>query len=371
MMAHRVAVRSRTLPSMSALRVGLDARLYGRGLGIATYIDGLARALAERGDVSEVVLLGGAADASPSLHRGGRGITAALVDPRLARRQLASLELDVLHFCANLGWLRSGAVPHALTVHDAIFLDARGRTLRQRVGRAAMRSLVPRSIAAAPTLITVSETARLDLARLGAGDRAVVVCPHGAPDDIVALDVPRTDVLVFAASDPRKGTALALRAWEAALPQLSSTTTLHLLTAAGIGADDARHAARLPRTKIHGRLERSDLVTLLGSARALLHTSSAEGFGLPVLEAMTGGTIVVGGLAPSVRWLAGDALAPSTDAGLAGDLVAVCTDDELAAQLRARGLQRAAEFSWATSARLHVKAYREAISAGSEPARQA
>jgi len=86
---------------------------------------------------------------------------------------------------------------------------------------------------------------------------------------------------------------------------------------------------------------------------------------------MTGGTIVVGGLAPSVRWLVGDALAPSTDAGLAADLVAVCTDDELAAQLRARGLQRAAEFSWATSARLHVKAYREAISAGSEPARQA
>ncbi len=36
---------------MSPLRVGLDARLYGRGLGIATYIDGLAKALALRADI--------------------------------------------------------------------------------------------------------------------------------------------------------------------------------------------------------------------------------------------------------------------------------------------------------------------------------
>ena len=348
---------------MCALRVGLDARLHGRGLGVATYIDGLATALARRGDIAEVVLLGGGDAALPGIRCVRGAATVALADPRLAPRVLRDLELDCLHFCANVGWLRRGEIPHVLTVHDAIFLDAPGRTARQRVGRAAMRAMVPRAIASASALITVSEVARGDLARLGAGNRPLHVCPHGAADDVVPLDVPRRDVLVFAASDPRKGTTLALQTWEAALPELAPDTRLHLLTAAGLAAEDGAYAARLPRTTIHGRLPRAELVALLGSARALLHTSSAEGFGLPVLEAMTGGTVVVGGIAPSVRWIAGDALAPRAGAGtgLAASLVAVCRDDELAARLRARGLRRAAQFSWEASAELHVAAYRAAI----------
>lgn len=353
-----------TVAMMSGIRVGLDARLHGRGLGIATYIDGLAEALMQRSDVDEVLLLGGGAGSVSGATSVHGPIGRALADPRLGRRQLAGLELDVLHFCANIGWLRRGAAPHALTVHDAIFLDARGRTLRQRAGRAAMRTLVPRSIDATPALITVSAVARQELARLGAGDRHVHVCPHGAPGDIVPSKAPRTDVLVFAASDPRKGTTLALQTWEAALPELPATTRLHILTAAGLAAGDARHAARLPRTVIHGRLERRALVALLGRARALLHTSRAEGFGLPVLEAMTGGAVVVGGLAPSVRWIAGDALAPDSGAGLAAALVTVCRDDKLAARLRARGIRRAAQFSWEASAELHLAAYREAIGPG-------
>lgn len=354
---------------MSAIRVGLDARLYGRGLGIATYIDGLAKALAQRGDVSEVVLVGGGPDPGPGTRSVRGRVTGALADPRLARRQLADLELDVLHFCANVGWLRRGAVPHALTVHDAIFLDDRGKTLRQRIGRAAMRALVPRSIGAASALITVSETSRRELARLGAGDRLVHLCPPGAPDDVVPSGGPRTDVLLFAGSDPRKGTTRALQTWEAALPELPVEARLHVLTAAGISDGDRRHATRLPRTVIHGRLERAELATLLGRARALLHTSRAEGFGLPVLEAMTGGAVVVGGLAPSVRWIARDALAPDPGSGLAAVLVSVCRDDELAARLRERGLRRAAQFSWAASADRHVAAYRDAIASGAHPAR--
>jgi glycosyltransferase involved in cell wall biosynthesis len=346
---------------VNALRVGLDARLYGRGLGIATYIDGLATALSRRDDVAGVVLLGGGDGSVPGVRCVRGTITAALADPRVARRRLADLELDVVHFCANIGWLRRGALPHALTVHDAIFLDARGGTARQLAGRAAMRAVVPRSIAAACSLVTASDVARRDLARLGARGLAFHVCPHGAPDDIEPLDVPRRDVIVFAAADPRKGTTLALRTWETALPELPADARLHLLTAAGLGAQDRSYAVRLPRTEIHGRMRRAELAALLGSARALLHTSRAEGFGLPVLEAMAGGTVVVGGMAPSVQWIAGDALAAGA---FAPALVAVCTDDELAARLRSRGLRRAAQFSWAASAQCHMAAYRDAIASG-------
>ena len=333
---------------MTALRIGIDTRLHGRGLGIATYIDELAAALAARPDVDEVVRLG----------------NRALLDPALTARLLRSLRLDVLHFPANIGWLRRGPIPHVLTVHDAIFLDARGRTTRQLVGRAAMRALVPRSLSAACEVVTVSDVAREELRRLGAAG-PVHVCPHGAPSDIVVQDGPRTAVLVFAATDPRKGTALALDTWEAALPGLPAQTELHLLTAAGLDDGDARRAAGLARVRIVGRLDRPELTALLGSARALLHTSVAEGFGLPVLEAMVGGTVVVGGLAPSVRWLAQDALANPAGtvdpAGLAAALVDVCSDDARAADLRARGRRRASQFTWSASASLHLTAYRAAV----------
>lgn len=336
---------------MRALRIGIDMRLQQRGLGVATYVDGLVGALAQRTDVEEVV----------GLDAGDRRL---LADPAGSARRLAELRLDVLHFPANIGWLRRGPVPQVLTVHDAIFLDDRGRTARQRVGRAAMRVLVPRSLAVADEVVTVSDVAREDLLRLGVR-REVHVCPHGSADDIVPRDPRRATVVVFAASDPRKGTALALRVWEAALGGLPQRTELLLLTAAGLSDADARMAGRLPRVRVIGRLERAQLAQTLGEARALLHTSTAEGFGLPVLEAMGAGAVVVGGLAPSVRWLAADALAGSGGGlhpeRLARALVDVCADDALAEELRARGMRRAAQFTWAASAEGHVVAYRAAI----------
>ena len=347
-------LRVRRSARVSLLRIGIDTRLHARGLGIATYVDGLARALADHPEVEEVVLLGAA------------GVTA--IDPALRPARLLALHLDVVHFPANLGWLRRGPVPHVLTVHDAIFLHARGRTPRQLAGRALMRALVPRSASVAWEVVTVSDVARQDLRQLGV-DRHVHVCPHGAPQDVAPQPGPRTAVLLFAASDPRKGTTLALHAWEAALAELPEQTELLVLTAAGIGDDDARLAARLPRVRTLGRLDRSVLARLLGTARALLHTSSAEGFGLPVLEAMAGGTVVVGGLAPSVRWLAGDALADAGGArhaaALAHALVEVCTHDRLAAELASRGRRRASQFTWAASAERHLAAYKAAVAQGS------
>ena len=289
----------------------------------------------------------------------------ALIDPALSPGRLASLDLDVVHFPANLGWLRRGPVPHVLTVHDAIFLHARGRTARQLAGRALMRALVPRSVSMACEVVTVSDVAREDL-RSGLGvDRHVHVCPHGAPEDIVPQPGPRSAVLVFAASDPRKGTALALEAWRTALPALPAQTELYLLTAAGsatrtrvlllafLGFADS--IASIVRAGIAAR-ERSGVAAHL--IRGGLRAPRTR-------QAMVGGAVVVGGLAPSVRWLAGDALAgvggARDAASIAAALVEVCTHDGLASDLRSRGRTRASQFTWSASAEGHMTAYRAAI----------
>ncbi|HEV2776389.1 MAG TPA: glycosyltransferase [Solirubrobacteraceae bacterium] len=355
------------------LRIAIDARLAWRGLGIATYVEELTRALAERADVEEVVLVGstrGAAARGPKIRSAHAAVPAALLHTSIGGRVLARLGVDVVHFAGNVGPARSYVVPHVLTVHDAIFLDAPGATLRQRLGRAYLRRVVPRAAAAAPVVVAVSPTGADDARRLGARAAAIRVIPHGVPRRRPAAGPTGRHVLLFAARDPRKGTAVALRAWANAVERLPADVELVVLCAAGLGTSEAALASATPHVRRVGRLSRSDLDDLVGAALALVHTSTAEGFGLPVLEAITAGVPVVGGYAPSVRWIAADALLatePGDDRALADALVRLIRDDSLRADLALRGRRRAAEFSWERSAAAHVAAYRAALAAPPTP----
>jgi len=75
---------------------------------------------------------------------------------------------------------------------------------------------------------------------------------------------------------------------------------------------------------------------------------------------MACGTPVVCGNASSLPEIAGDAalLVPPDDIpAIAGAIVRILTEPGLAAGMRARGLKRAAEFSWQRTARLTLDAY--------------
>ena len=81
--------------------------------------------------------------------------------------------------------------------------------------------------------------------------------------------------------------------------------------------------------------------------------SRYESFGIPIVEAMACGCPVVTATTSACPEVAGDAallVDPDDVAGLAAAMERVSLDDELAAELRARGLRRAAEFSWTRSA---------------------
>src|ERR1700688_1715561 len=89
-------------------------------------------------------------------------------------------------------------------------------------------------------------------------------------------------------------------------------------------------------------------------AGVFVFPSLYEGFGLPPLEAMASGTPVVTSNISSLPEVAGDAAVlvdPYSPQAIAGGIERVLTDERLRQDLRARGLARAKQFSWAASVR--------------------
>ena len=165
---------------------------------------------------------------------------------------------------------------------------------------------------------------------------------------------------------PRKDIEAALAAFE----RCADAGAPHALVVAGArGWRDEATIARLRASRhasrIHllGRVEDAALVRALRGADALLHASRHEGFGLPPLEAMACGTPVVALRATAVPEVVGDAavlVEPDDPEALSSAVLALLEDAVRQAELRERGLRRAAELTQTRTTELTVEAYRRA-----------
>jgi glycosyltransferase involved in cell wall biosynthesis len=121
-----------------------------------------------------------------------------------------------------------------------------------------------------------------------------------------------------------------------------------------------------PRRRVRrlSYLPREHLVALMRGARALLFPSLYEGFGLPVLEAMSVGTPVMTSNVTSLPEVAGDAallVDPLDTDDIARGIRTLDNDSDLRAELRQRGLQRAALCSPEAYQRRIAALYRSVI----------
>jgi glycosyltransferase involved in cell wall biosynthesis len=101
---------------------------------------------------------------------------------------------------------------------------------------------------------------------------------------------------------------------------------------------------------------------LYRSAHALAFPSLNEGFGIPILEAMSVGLPVLTSDCSSMPEVAGDAAVlvdPTDTDSIAAGLGRVIEDEELRSVLRQRGLARAAEFTWRRAAKAVLGVYEE------------
>jgi glycosyltransferase involved in cell wall biosynthesis len=120
-----------------------------------------------------------------------------------------------------------------------------------------------------------------------------------------------------------------------------------------------------------GYVSDNELPTLYRRARAFCLVSHYEGFGLPVLEAMSYGTPVITSNVSSLPEVAGDAalrVSPDDPASTASAMEAIEADERLREQLSERGRKRAAAFSWEEAAMKTLAVYREVAETGSSQA---
>ncbi len=207
-------------------------------------------------------------------------------------------------------------------------------------------------------LIAVSESTREDLVRsYGVSRERIRVVPLGVSPPSVApapaerlseLGVDGSFVLQVGRIERRKNQATAL----AAVERLDGL----ILVVAG-PEQDAALAARLrasPCCRVLGLVDQPLLELLYRRASAVVVPSLYEGFGLPVLEALARGKVVVAAKASSLPEVGGDAVLyfqdPEDPEHLARALEAALGDRELQTKLEGAARARAAKFTWDATA---------------------
>ncbi|MTD55002.1 glycosyltransferase family 4 protein [Amycolatopsis pithecellobii] len=233
----------------------------------------------------------------------------------------------------------------SVTVHDTVPWTHPG-TLTPR-GVAWHRAMIRRAARRARGLIVPTQAVADDLRRWVPVRVPVRVAGHGVTaalsSGVDVADLPEHYVLAVGTLEPRKGIDVLLDAMaELEVP-------LVLAGQPGWGGV----APRGDRVRVLGRVSDDVLATVLRRASVLAAPSLAEGFGLPVLEAMAAGVPVVHSDAPALVEVAGGAgvCVPRGDAkALAAGLREVLSAPAKAAELVAAGRARAARFSWERAA---------------------
>lgn len=267
--------------------------------------------------------------------------------------------------------------PYVVTAHDLIrwFDLTRPQPFIARprgLARAALRRDYA-GIARAAHVITPSEASRRDvLAHLGVPAERVTVVPeavdHARFRPVPPRPAPWPYLLVVGSEHPRKNLDAALRAF--ALLKARGHEALRLVKVGEPGDGEAPFGERTRRlvrelglereVVLTGRVPDEELPGWYSGATCLLMPSEAEGFGLPPLEAMACGTppvVSTAGALPEVVGDAGLVVAPHDVAGLARSVERLLLDDALRGALRARGLARAALFTWDRAARQTLAVY--------------
>ncbi len=371
------------------LRVGIDVRYLSHRLvgGVHTYVARLVPALIESAPNDTFLLYadgkaplelaappGTTVRTMPWRHQGS-----SVWNDRLMGRWMAKDGVDVAFFPANYGFGPASAAS-VVTVHDAInllplrhslFVRGHRATLRTNVMTVYLHLATVGAVRRATRLVTMSGYSRDTIVEASTRrSDDIDVVHHGTPpvipltpDEVRQVGHAHGLAGPYVLADGLKNPGVLLRAAARLAPEVRRTHPLVFF---------ARHPQVLPvlaqavasgDARLLVNPSRASLAALYAGASAFVFPSWIEGFGIPLLEAMSYGTPIIASDRGAIPEVAGDAAVlvdAEDDVGLARALDEILTRPETAARLRAAGAARVSQFTWRRSAVQTLAALRRA-----------
>ncbi len=303
---------------------------------------------------------------------GAQGLRIAAENSWLAWKA-RSLKLDVIHHgVGTTPFFKT--IPTVVTIHDIQYLHHPENFVKLK--RKWLEINVPHSARRCEVICVPSNWVKLDIVRaFGISVDKVAVVPFGS-EGLFGVDggagvssvtakyrLERPFFLFPGRAYPHKSHRFLLEAYKPLAPFADLVFTgppwfrdREIATAArGLGlSGKVRHL---------GIVSREDLGGLYRAATALVYPTRFEGFGLPLLEAMSVGCCVIASNVTSIPEVVAESgilLEPDDLEGWTETMDKVLGDEALRAELSLRGLRRAADFTWENAARLQVAAYQQA-----------
>jgi len=299
--------------------------------------------------------------------------------PLTLSKELRRHPVDVLHVQYTAPPF--APCPVVVTIHDLSFEHLPETFNRRSVAQ--LRFTVRRTARKAARILTSSEFSRRDIVETYAinPDR-VAVTPLAAPAYFAPVEnetelqrlrenygIERDYILSLGSIQPRKNLVRLIEAYlclrrirpKSKLPQLVLAGKRGWLDNETFRAADREDFGR--DVVFTGYVPEPDLPALYSGAISFVYPSFFEGFGLPVVEAMQCGVPVIAGNRTSLPEVVGEAgllFDPFDTKELSDALARVIDDQKLRKTLREKGLKRAKNFSWRTTAQRTLRAYEEA-----------
>ena len=293
--------------------------------------------------------------------------------------------LDILHSTGNTSPLFVHC-KRIISLHDVIYLrkniNLKGGSLYQRIGNAYRKLIVPMVLPKASTIITVSETEKLEITKTHPNYRnKISVVYNACSSNFIAKPEQSTLAsklkyglpnepyfLLHGNTDPKKNTKNALIAFhqllkKGKLKRKIVVTDLRFSNVQKIIKQNNLEGLQ-EQIILTNYINHDDMPDLYTRAFAFLYPSILESFGLPIIEAMSCGTPVITSNCSCMPEIAKDSarlVDPFDPASIAKGIEELEFNEKARHQLIKKGLMRSKDFSWSASTKKIISLYQQSL----------
>lgn len=376
------------------MRIGIDARMLGKGYGLGRYVEELIHHLQIHDSKNEYVIFMASENWDtfiPTSDKWSRvnadipwySFKEQLTFPRIIKKA----QVDLMHFPHfNVPLLYRA--PFVVTIHDlTMFHFPRPEAtthgpLVYWIKDKAHRIVIRRAVRAAQHVITVSEYTKEDVHKMFRTKREKMTTIYQAPFhleekedkknipfDPVTYGITKPYVLYVGAAYPHKNLDRLVDAWKQAQEELQGAYQLVLAgkhnyfykkLLSYIGEDES--------ITCPGFISDQDLSKLYQGAAVFVFPSMSEGFGFPPLEAFVQSTPVIASNATSLPEILGEGAVyvdPTNTQHIADTLVRVLQDTQLQHELVEQGKKEIQKYSWESLAKKTIQVYTKSVQTSS------